>query len=126
MAEFKQVFNFISEEVISQGYSFDELIAWLGTRKEGGQALENWSLEKVKPQVAMWKAMKIVAGRDDSKLSGGPGSPLRNSLDEGDLEEDFVIPGEGFHDQQNADFDSNPLRLVDLADLGGHQVQCGR
>ena len=113
MAEFKQVFNFVSDEVISQGFSFDQLIAWLGTRREAGQALENWTLDEVKPHVAMWKAMKLMDGNQENNKIREQGSPSRHRLEEGDLEEDFSMPGEGFKDQGNTDFDSNPLRVVE-------------
>ena len=100
MAEFKRVFNMVSEKIINAGMQFDEFQEWLSQKKQGGQNLENWTESEMKSMIeAFIKSKQQVEhlGGEELELSDfkppeagfDPFPSGGNELDQFDLEDDL-------------------------------------
>ena len=47
MGEYKVIFELVTSKVLDKGLSVEDFFSWLGTKKVGGESLENWSVNEL-------------------------------------------------------------------------------
>jgi len=90
MAEFKKVFNLVSERIITAGLDSEDFLSWLGKIKPQGDNLESWTADEIQPLVEKYRASK---GLESTQAI----LPKKSSFleDDNDLQ-GIEMPPEGF------------------------------